>query len=95
MPSVTDDEMSDPPHRAQLLVCHEKIAGRHYAGGHTKASLQYCDLSAYAWCFTHDMYVCDIHLNARHTDGGCDTVIEFPRQTFRPGTPAGRLRRAT
>jgi hypothetical protein len=89
MPSVTDT--TKPPHRAQLLICHERIMGRHLPGGHTKAGIQFCNLSAYAWCFDHNMYVCDIHLNARHTDTDCQTVIEFPKQTFTPGDMRSRL----
>ena len=74
-----------PPHRAQLLLCHEEIAGRHSPGGHTKMKLQFCNLSAYAWCFECDMYVCDIHLSSNHRDSH-EFAIEYPKQTFRPGT---------
>jgi hypothetical protein len=91
MPSVTDAETNKRTHRKQLLVCHQKIAGRHYPGGHTKEEAQFCDLSAYAWCFTCDLYVCDIHLASRHDSH--DTKIEFPRQTFTPGLPQGRMQR--
>ena len=75
-----------PPHRAQLLLCHEKIAGRHHPGGHVKEGIQFCNLSAYAWCFDCDYYVCDIHLMSRHE--GHNTVIEYPQQTARPGIDA-------
>jgi hypothetical protein len=71
-------------HRAQLLVCHEKIAGNTLTGARISNVKQFCDLSAYAWCFTCAYYVCDIHLNSRH-NGKHDTLIEFPKQTVLPG----------
>lgn len=82
-----------PPHRAQLLVCHEQIAGRHSPGGHTQMHLQFCNLSAYAWCFDCNYYVCDIHYVSIHLDNH-KAVIEYPKQTFRPADDlrAGRAR---
>lgn len=71
-----------PPHRAQLLVCHELIAGP-MENNRVRGEDQYCSLSAYAWCFDDNKYVCDIHLNSMHD--GCNTAIEYPRQTFEPG----------
>ena len=79
-------------HRAQLHVCHQKIDAKHIdrrAGsgqqrGFVLANQRFCDLSAYAWCYTCDMYICDIHLNSRH-NGRHQTVIEFPHNTTRPG----------
>lgn len=78
-----------PPHRAQLLVCHELIAGP-MENDRVRADDQFCSLSAYAWCFTCDKYVCDIHMRSRHE--GHDTTIEYPRQTAQPGDRL-RLRR--
>jgi hypothetical protein len=73
-----------PPHRAQLLLCHERIAGRRTPGGHTKMEMRFCELSAYAWCVDCDMYVCDIHLASNHRDSH-EYLIEYPKQTFTPG----------
>lgn len=72
-----------PPHRAQLLLCHEKIAGPPMPGGHTAPELQFCSLSAYAWCYDCDIYLCDIHYLSRHEGHAAD--IEYPKQTFTPG----------
>ena len=58
----------------------------------TKMELQFCNLSAYAWCFDCNMYVCDIHLAANHVDQH-QTIVEFPKQTFTPGTTQVRMAR--
>ena len=85
-PQATPDSEAEalmPPHRAQLLLCHEKIAGPHSRGGHVEPKEQFCSLSAYAWCFDCDRYVCDIHLS-NHRDTH-NYVVEYPKQTFMPG----------
>ena len=77
-------------HRAQLLVCHERIA----VGGQgamdrpadwARAAKQYCDLGAYAWCYECDRYVCRTHLYAKHERH--DYEVEFPTL---PRSPAGQ-----
>jgi hypothetical protein len=73
------------PHRAQLHLCHERIAaGSAVQGGAVKGRSAFCDLSAWAWCYDCDFYVCDIHAFARHE--GHDYAIEFPDRAPRPGS---------
>ena len=84
--------MTVPPHRAQLLVCHQQIAVGHQGPLESRADWehsrkQFCELGAYAWCFDDDMYVCDIHLNSRHRDH--DHYVEFPTVRRRAAGPAG------
>ena len=86
-------------HKAQLLVCHQKIAARHMdrrsfratdkfgLPGFVPGNQRFCDLAAYAWCYSCDMYVCDIHLNSRHRDH--DHYVEFPTVRRRAAGPAG------
>ena len=72
-------------HRAQLALCHERIAaGSAVSGGAVKGRSTFCDLSAWAWCWDCDFYVCDIHMMARHE--GHDVTVEFPERTARPGS---------
>lgn len=52
-------------HPAQLRVCHEHIDPRPPSAAREQA-FQFCSLSAYAWCFDCQYYVCDIHAVARH-----------------------------
>jgi hypothetical protein len=54
-------------HKTQLLVCHERIGS---AGPRFERN-GWCDLTADVWCFTHDMFVCSIHVQSHHR--GCDT----------------------
>ena len=79
-------------HRAQLSVCHERIAaGAAISGGAVKGRSAFCDLGAWAWCYSCDFYVCDIHANARHE--GHDLRVEFP--AGRPMAGSRLFRRPT
>ncbi len=54
-------------HPAQLLVCHERIAGdKHVHEIRNGRAEQFCRLAAYAWCFDCGFYVCEIHMVANH-----------------------------
>ncbi len=76
-------------HRAQLHLCHERIVGSRTAGGHEVTPRPWCNLSAWAWCYDCDHYVCDIHANARHE--GHRLVVEFPDKAPRPGSRLFRV----
>jgi hypothetical protein len=71
--------MDREDHQPAVLACHERIAGRLRNGEYTT---QWCALLPYAWCYEHDIYVCDIHHIARHPR--CRAVIEFPRNRVEP-----------
>ena len=74
-----------PPHRAQLLICHEKIAAPPPQPVREPTGTQFCSLAAAAWCFDCGFYVCSIHHVANHISH--DAVVEYPAHYNGDGLP--------
>lgn len=81
-------------HRAQLSLCHEKIAGevRVHEGRHEELT-QWCDLPAEQWCVDDELYVCTTHAQSRHDGHRLQSRVDEISEGFRSERRSGDERR--